>query len=353
MSFYDTPFGTLKALTPHISQKNINRNLMNGNVMDQSLKKFMIYLHNIDYNSLFYDATTLEKKPFKEIFPICNYAIVGNSPISLIKNNGKLINSHDCVVRFNNFKIKNYENYVGTKTNIWITGAGVQSPDSVPENNQKILKILIINNTKNNLKKKRSKIVRKYGKDKLNSFVIFHNNELINESIKMLGGTPTTGFLTLLILTKYKNVNSFGFSFGSFNRKYHYYYDNVKQDIGHKWDRELEFFKIMVHRNLFNNDDLKLIKNNNDKKQRLNIRNEKIFLKNTNFKFHNKQNRIRSRAGRLNNPHSRNIFNTKPPPRFLPPLIPNKKLISNNNNINDNNNINKRLISLLENLEKD
>lgn len=195
----------------------------------------------------------------------------------------------------------------------------------------------------------------------------------------MLGGTPTTGFLTLLILTKYKNVNSFGFSFGSFNKKYHYYYDNVKQDIGHKWDKEFEFFKIMVRRNLFRNDDLKIIKNDNDRRLKFNERNGFSHLKNNNFKFHNKQNRIRSRAGRLNNFRSQNVFNTqffpRPqiPPRFLPPVNFNKNLMIRNrnkmnnmvnrnnkmnseikiNNNNNDNNINKRLINLLKNLEED
>jgi len=191
----------------------------------------------------------------------------------------------------------------------------------------------LINNIRNNLKKKRLKIIKKYGKKNLSSFVIFHNDNLINEVVRMLGGTPTTGFLTLLILTKYKNVNSFGFSFGFFNKKYHYYYDNVKQDIGHKWDKELNFFKIMVHKNLFKNDDLKLIKNNTDHKQRFNFDNKLNYFKN--FKFHDKQNRMRLR--------NMNIINTH---RFLPPI---KKIIPKKLD----NNINKRLLKILENLEKD
>ena len=47
-------------------------------------------------------------------------AIVGNSPNLIGKNLGKKIDSHDYVVRFNNFRTENYEQDYGAKTNIWI-----------------------------------------------------------------------------------------------------------------------------------------------------------------------------------------------------------------------------------------
>jgi hypothetical protein len=43
-------------------------------------------------------------------------AIVGNSPILLEKELGKEIDSHDMVIRFNNFKIDGYEKHCGSKT---------------------------------------------------------------------------------------------------------------------------------------------------------------------------------------------------------------------------------------------
>ena len=47
-------------------------------------------------------------------------------------NNGTAINEADYVVRFNNFQIQQFEHSVGTKTDIWITGGGVQSPNGLP-----------------------------------------------------------------------------------------------------------------------------------------------------------------------------------------------------------------------------
>ena len=43
-------------------------------------------------------------------------AIVGNSPVLLDKEYGAEIDSHDMVIRFNNFKIEGYEIYTGKKT---------------------------------------------------------------------------------------------------------------------------------------------------------------------------------------------------------------------------------------------
>ena len=47
--------------------------------------------------------------------------IVGNGPTLLNSNNGPLIDSFDDVVRFNSYKIKGYEEQVGTKTTIYFT----------------------------------------------------------------------------------------------------------------------------------------------------------------------------------------------------------------------------------------
>ena len=47
--------------------------------------------------------------------------LVGNGSSMLDKKNSYEIDSYKKVVRFNSFKIKGYEDYVGTKTNIWFT----------------------------------------------------------------------------------------------------------------------------------------------------------------------------------------------------------------------------------------
>jgi Glycosyltransferase family 29 (sialyltransferase)/Methyltransferase domain len=47
--------------------------------------------------------------------------IVGNGSTMLTMAAGSLIDSFDTVVRFNSFKIQNFEKFVGTKTDVWFT----------------------------------------------------------------------------------------------------------------------------------------------------------------------------------------------------------------------------------------
>lgn len=47
--------------------------------------------------------------------------LVGNGPSVLDFKMGAVVDSHDIVVRFNRFKIKGYEDHVGTRTDFWFT----------------------------------------------------------------------------------------------------------------------------------------------------------------------------------------------------------------------------------------
>ena len=224
---------------------------------EKILRNFYMSISSINYNELFYNGKTGKSIPFKKVFPPGKYSIIGNSPISLEKRKGLLIDESDYVVRFNNFKLLNFENYIGSKTNIWITGGGIQAPNSIPvvHNESSMNKVLVMNNYKS-FKEKQLKIIEKYTSEHLPSFIIFHNKAFLNLAIEVLQGTPTTGFLILLLLSsRYKTINTYGFSFGSYKNKYHYYNDNVKQDNGHFWKKELEMFKILLRKKmLFNND---------------------------------------------------------------------------------------------------
>ena len=51
-------------------------------------------------------------------------AVVGNSPYEIGKKSGKEIDSHDIVIRMNNYVIEGFEEDYGTKEDIWIFGFG-------------------------------------------------------------------------------------------------------------------------------------------------------------------------------------------------------------------------------------
>ena len=234
---------------------------MNVNV---TLKNFFLSLSAINFDEVFFNANTGKNILFKDVFPAGNYAIIGNSPILLEGNKGKAIDNADYVIRFNNFQVKQFENSVGTKTDIWITGGGVDSPNELPSVPIK-KKILVLNQSKE-FKDKQFKIIEKYTVKNLSSFIIFHNNNLLNKVSSLIQGVPTTGFLMLLLLAvKYKNINTYGFTFGKHNNKYHYYEDNINQDFGHKWNNELEIFKILISKKILISSDNIVKKNNNPK----------------------------------------------------------------------------------------
>lgn len=222
------------------------------------LRNFFLSLTTTNFDEIFYDGNTGKSIPFKNVFPPGKYAVVGNSPISLEHKNGLNINQADFVVRFNNFQLSNYEYYVGTKTNMWITGGGNQAPNCTPivSDNASMKKILLMNANKP-FKDKQLKIIEKYTSENLSSFVIFHNDALLSKFTTLLQGTPTTGFVILLLLSaKYKNIDTYGFSFGTYKKRYHYYQDSVAQDYGHRWGKELEIFKLIIQKKLLNNKDV-------------------------------------------------------------------------------------------------
>lgn len=47
--------------------------------------------------------------------------LVGNGPAAIERKSADIIESYDQIVRFNNFTTEGYEEYVGTRTNIWAT----------------------------------------------------------------------------------------------------------------------------------------------------------------------------------------------------------------------------------------
>lgn len=53
-----------------------------------------------------------------------NVIVVGNGSSVLERENGKIIDNFDNIVRFNNFKIEGFEKYVGKKTTHWYNTIG-------------------------------------------------------------------------------------------------------------------------------------------------------------------------------------------------------------------------------------
>ncbi len=87
--------------------------------------------------------------------------LVGNSSIDKSKKYGKLVDDFDVVIRMNRYRLEGYEEYLGTKTNIWVLNRAISlgksrlrvlevGPDPLSSNDTAI-------NTKFNMNKKLSK----------------------------------------------------------------------------------------------------------------------------------------------------------------------------------------------------
>lgn len=87
----------------------------------KGLKNKSIEKAKIVFDSLVSNANS---KVIENYFRGKSVAIVGNGPSELGKEKGIEIDSHDVVIRFNNFKTDEFTLDYGKKTNIWIRGSG-------------------------------------------------------------------------------------------------------------------------------------------------------------------------------------------------------------------------------------
>lgn len=78
-------------------------------------------------------------RSFSENKKDSSVVLVGNGPSVLLKAQGPIIDSFQEVVRFNTFKIKGYEDFVGTKTTLWSTFGRGQLPRDEDQRPDKIL----------------------------------------------------------------------------------------------------------------------------------------------------------------------------------------------------------------------
>lgn len=183
-------------------------------------------------------------------------AIVGSASNILDKKNGKLIDSHDLIVRFNGAPIENYEQFTGKKTdvivctNIFLHNVDYdlmigenKDPFFIKKQKNKILFIILEENIEY-IKKNIFNLVDKsnlviFFDNRLNYILRFHLISKYNILKKILfsryGSKLSSGliFLSILDLLKLK-FSYFGFNLNKNkgNIKY-YYYSPKKEDHQH------------------------------------------------------------------------------------------------------------------------
>lgn len=196
-----------------------------------------------------------------------NVAIVGNGPSEIGKGLGDEIDSHDIVIRFNNYPVNRIIKDYGKKIDIHITINAQKILTNIEDNNIKLINFST-DITKNYLldgyleylnKSLKSGISLSYFSDNLIDFV---------KNTAKLRNTPTSGFITLINLYKnkekygIKNINCYGFSFRQKvinNNGIHYYEKNTIFDkqLKHSFVSESEYIKKHLLKNFMEGNNVK------------------------------------------------------------------------------------------------
>ncbi len=169
-------------------------------------------------------------------------SIVGNSPIEIGQNNGKLIDSNELVIRFNNYNTNlEFQNDYGCKTSILVHSGAT----NVVIKKSAKFDFLLLSGFDLLYKKRKVDFI----KDLINQGhkVVVFPDEIWRMSLNELHSTPSAGYLTIKLLKSLwkENLNLeniFGFSFKGNNKKlFNSNYHNKSQSYNkHDWNKEQE-----------------------------------------------------------------------------------------------------------------
>ena len=150
--------------------------------------------------------------------------IIANGPSASLQKYGQIINKFKTVARINNYSIKNYNNFVGSKTDVWFNGAnqGLKRRKEFPE------KVIVLVPAEIQYEKEIRVIQRTPKRVGLNEhkYMLVPKEEM--KSFEKLSKIkrPTTGLSSILwSLAHYKKVIIHGFDF--FMDSQEHYYDSV------------------------------------------------------------------------------------------------------------------------------
>jgi hypothetical protein len=164
-------------------------------------------------------------------------AIVGSGPEVLKYELGKKIDEYDEVLRFNKFKIVEFEKYVGTKTTIWSTFGRGNLPIDKHIRPQRIIYVHGHKGNPTYMPQKLWRIPLSHYK-KLKKFIA--ENRTSNTPFTYI---PTSGYIVLSWLLEFgcTNIHIIGFDcFAKMESKQHHYWEAKSYKKPHNHDCALE-----------------------------------------------------------------------------------------------------------------
>jgi hypothetical protein len=168
-------------------------------------------------------------------------ALVGNATSERGQHKGKYIDSHDHVIRFNNFSTDHrYVKDYGKKFTIW---GRTPSIHEVPERNDLIIHTILFSGSfllhvKNNNWKWMLKFLHQ------NINLVLFDDSAFRSLITQLDAPPSIGLLTAynlnLLTSGLSQVSYFGFDFNTSPQNH--YFDNQRPSKRHNWHTEKNIF---------------------------------------------------------------------------------------------------------------
>ena len=227
------------------------------------LLKKIIGEQNLLYARLLRDIIAVKKqihqsthnKLFEKLVAGKSIAVVGNGPQQIDKETGKEIDTHDLVIRFNNFKTAGHEKDYGRRTDIWVRGNGIFETKNRDKPGQ--FKMIVWKYDKHTWKRRREMWFTAASQS-LSGKVVFGiiPEDVISYTRKWLNPmeneSPTLGALIINFLVKSsdaKQVDAYGFSFldaeGDEKLAFHYYDDYLSPST-HNFKAEAKLLRGML-----------------------------------------------------------------------------------------------------------
>lgn len=156
--------------------------------------------------------------------------IIGNSPKVLEYDFGEIIDSFDTIIRINDYTLEGYENQLGTRTDIWFTGAAKVARKRSEFDIVGTTPILGLSasrlhmNENDRIRGKLFQDLKATFDIPINRFRIIPFDLTTQIQRKHNLSSPTTGFMAIfyfLEYLKFSNVTLHGFDF--YDNPYHYY----------------------------------------------------------------------------------------------------------------------------------
>jgi len=164
--------------------------------------------------------------------------IVGNGTSIKDNQDGKKIDGFDTVLRFNSFKIKGYEQYTGTKTDIWFT-VNIHHIKNINTFKEVLFHSWTWNESK-------CKVYQSILKSRPDCKKI--TKEFVGKIYPSVGTAPSTGLIAIYkMLERYDDVVITGFDW--WERNEHHYGDNEVRGHIHNPKKEHEVIQKLIKQN--------------------------------------------------------------------------------------------------------